>query len=143
MDDLTAFIKARLAEDEAAAKAADEGPWKAVPCVYGPPEDGYGEPHYYEIRSPLRGPHGDVVSHQTHEGGGVHGAANAVHIARHDPPRTLREVEALRRLVIIHNPGTDPCDPGNARLRAMPCEVLTFVAAIWSEHPDYRQEWAA
>ncbi len=81
-DDIIAFIKARLDEDEAAAKA-----W----LPFGNPD-----------------------------------AAAREHIARQDPGRVLREVEAKREIIRV-------CGR---------VYVLRCLAAVYSDHPDYRQEWA-
>jgi hypothetical protein len=104
MDDLIAFLNARLDEDEAAAKA-----WL---------------------------PFGNPTAEQCE------------HFARHDPARVLRDVGAKRRIVAWHEsectctwcdeegddlPGPDVTGYG--------CPTLLMIAAIWSDHPDYRQEW--
>jgi len=55
----------------------------------------------------------------------------------------LRHVATLRAIVEIHRIGYDPCDAHDASLKSVPCETLLHLAADWSTHPDYRQEWAA
>lgn len=81
------------------------------------------------------------------------------HIARHDPARTLREVEAKRALLAIHHPKVfhryhtpetccavcvtdhepymddDSPDP-------WPCATVLTMAAVYSDHPDYDPAWA-
>lgn len=121
MDELTAFITARLDEDEDEAREAlraHPGPWSADHASIN---DAAGN---------------TVVYDEYHWGGSAF-----AHIVRHEPARVLRQVKALQVLVSIHNPGTDPCDAHDAAMRTVPCEVLTCVAAIYSDHPDYRQEW--
>lgn len=64
-----------------------------------------------------------------------HGA----HIARHDPARVLRQCAAIRELVKIASdveamysiPAEDAAD-----------SIRKTIAAIWSDHPDYQQEWS-
>jgi len=73
MTDLTAFLNARLDEDEVAAKAAADGPWKSS----GPYVDAPGA---------------GIILQARH-------TEDAAHAARHDPARALREVEAKRRLI--------------------------------------------
>lgn len=126
MSDLVAFLGARLAEDEAAAKAAwgVEWDWRYVTRPFG------------ERPS----------------------IAHTVHMARHDPARALRDVEAKRAILAEHGPANggrnaDRCRVCTAithtgvghtdarRFRA-PCPTLLFLAAVYSDHPDYRQEWA-
>jgi hypothetical protein len=102
MDDLTAFVNARLDEDEAAAREA----------------------HY--------------------EG-------------QHDPARVLREVAAKRRLLdyAFANAAVIDGEWGGGstedEIRAGKChgvgadaamDVLTLLALPYSDHPDYRLEWA-
>ena len=80
------------------------------------------------------------------------------HIARHDPARVLRDVAATRTVVRLHVP-VDPDEPDIADVyepqicqtcgsgepneypRPWPCATLLAVASVWSDHPDYRQEW--
>ena len=122
MNDLTAFLNARLDEDEAAAKAAwgVEWDWRYVAQPFG------------ERPS----------------------IAHTVHIARHDPARVLREVEAKRAILDRHMPhqpafGGLACDwcsedvddrPQIAKER-WPCPDVRSIATVWSDHPDYRPEW--
>lgn len=71
----------------------------------------------------------------------------AGHIARHDPARVLREVEAKRRILEHHSESTLPngihlgtcmtCDNWE-----MPCPTLRLLADPYSDHPDFRSEWA-
>ena len=69
--------------------------------------------------------------------------ANGQHMARHDPPRALRSVAAVRAILAA-------CRPAAGRLAGRwvaytPEEWLEFalpvLAAIYSDHPDYRDEW--
>ena len=145
MDDLTAFTAARLAEDEAAAAAASDGPWQAW---RGRPGLGLRQLE-----------HGVTLPGQ--EAGSLASIAtaswmDAEHIARHDPARALREVTAKRaRLAyylhaqakldhIIAHPGEMSSGDegmwlGKAAAARMACR---YDAAIWSDHADYRPEWA-
>src|SRR6516162_9337625 len=83
-DDLAAFLRARLDEDEAAANATTPGPWMAGAerahlvdnVVYGQSE---WPDHIQQVCN---------VNYAQHKAG------NATHIARHDPARALREVAA-------------------------------------------------
>lgn len=139
MSDLIAFIEARLAEDESAALAASgttprlqkagfSAHWHTEPWY-----DGTGE------RCVLRaGVAGDLTSP-----GGIDLPAGE-HAARHDPARVLREVEAKRRLVSQHSPvvdGTQSTWAWFAGSESASEGVLKTLAAVWSEHPDYRAEW--
>ena len=57
-----------------------------------------------------------------------------VHIARHDPARVLVECEAKRRIVeeYTFDDGTPAREGENA---------LLYLAAVYPDHPDYREEW--
>lgn len=82
------------------------------------------------------------------------------HAARHLPERVLAECAAKRGIVELHQPEDDMCgvcshDIGytsdgyggeyyeNQRTgNDWPCATLRALAAVYSDHPDYRQEWA-
>jgi hypothetical protein len=69
------------------------------------------------------------------------------HAARQDPGRTLREVEAKRRILAEHRqsmPGwCVTCDvPGDLQGRTHGCTTVRLLSAVYADHPEYRQEWA-
>lgn len=165
VDDLVAFLRDRLDEDEAGVRAltvphdwhtgpGDDPDWtdEELVCMW-PPE--FHTP--YEQDKHWRGLT-------------VEGPATAAHIARHDPARVLREVEAKRRILDDllaaqhfvcddhwftccaatqeHDGGTCPrgdhqhsqaCTCGLADRTAQHVRTL---AAVYADHPDYRPEWA-
>lgn len=122
-DSLVAFLNARLAEDEAAAKAASE-------------EFGVSG-RWYRLEDAGKA---DL---------GIHGAQWA-HIARHDPARVLREVTAKRDILKRYwrfSEGRNGHGGLVDRLTAPPIAAamrpaMLDLAAVYSDHPDYRQEWA-
>lgn len=64
-------------------------------------------------------------------------SAAAGHIVRHDPARVLREVEAKRKAIETHRwHGPDGCAEDQF------CPLLTSMAAVWADHPDYQAEWS-
>jgi hypothetical protein len=145
-DDIIAFIEARLAEDEAAAKAATPGPWR-TPC--GPDDDD----------AVIEGTDGHAVADSHSCPDHPHrGASDALHIVRHNPARVLREVAAKRAILAEHGPANGGRDAdrcrvctaiahtgmghADARRFRAPCPTLLFLAAVYSDHPDYRAEWA-
>lgn len=91
----------------------------------------------------------------------------ANHIGRHDPDRVLREVEAKRAILAEHpadqngfkwiNGGATrvpdmrcatchevPDDPDYDNCCddfAYPCPTVLTIAAVYADHPDYRDEW--
>lgn len=77
------------------------------------------------------------------------------HIARHDPARVLREVAAKRAILDRHMPhqpafgglacnwcSEDVDDRPQIAKESWPCPDVRSLAAVWSDHQDYRQEWA-
>jgi hypothetical protein len=151
--DLITFIRARLDEDEGLANAAAKEQLYNVGGVLAKANwrsdgDGYvstigrvegcwdetlwpsDRPGYVERRMP-----GYVADH----------------IARHDPARVLREVEAKRRILdeVLHEIdfldhqvqmefGTGPM-PDYAEATVL---LVKLLAHPYSDHPDHRQEWA-
>lgn len=82
MTDLVEFIEARLAEDKALATENGGAEWRAGDEVIS--EESTGSVVIAELYGYL--------------------GADGQHIARHDPARVLREVEAKRRILAEHKP---------------------------------------
>jgi len=170
MDELAAFLAARLDEDEAAAKAAGEdhvcpdargGHWQDV----GDRHVRYGNGSGETLRSvDVTG--GPCLWYEQIKVRGDMDGHVAAHIARHDPARALREVAAKRkRLALYLNaeealaaalknaPPEDPAvahsyvrerisaNQASGRFTALEMSVR-LDASVWSGHPDYRKEWA-
>lgn len=123
-DDLAAFFAARLDEDEMAAKHATEGVWRdVVSDVRSTPEPYHG---------------GNVATADT--------MSTAAHVARHDPARVLREVAAKRAILGFYVEASQPTrELRRSIFRPALTEVLSAAVrvhvAVYSDHPDYRQEW--
>ena len=84
------------------------------------------------------------------------------HIARHDPARVFREVTAKRRildlyantlLLVEHPPVMGEGHPYAGKISAQDYmdakrelavlrPAVTALAAVYSDHPDYKHEWA-
>lgn len=128
MNDLTEFLLARVAEDEAVARGALD----------------------------VRNPGYEWEATQVHDRD--YGAIDEVSL---HPARVLAECEAKRRIVEEHPP-TDPIDrdgtcycqrclgqgtdvgyPDEWVQAWHPCPTLRLLAAIYADHPDYREEWRA
>ena len=146
MDGLIAFLKARIDEDKAGALAAAGGDGK-----YG------GRPNWSArfrwIVTDEADPDWAIVDlsplTEDRDLGG--------HIARHDPARALREVEAKRAILRNHRPawtdykdgdGIDrtsnecvECEPSGTPDN-YPCPTLRILAAVYSDHPDYDPAWS-
>lgn len=73
------------------------------------------------------------------------GAAHlAVHIAEHDPARTLADIAAVRRVIARHQ-GIHRCDWGELRMPEFwPCTAadLRALAVPYADHPDYDEDWS-
>ncbi|WP_328723300.1 DUF6221 family protein [Streptomyces sp. NBC_00247] len=139
-DDLVTFLRARLAEREAAALAASgAGPapsWQAL---------GTG---VYSLTDSLADDAPPLATTGPEIGGSDEDAARAEHIALHDPARTLREVEAVRGLLDRcgrPGPGETSSDPvsrsSTGGERADVDIAARHLALSYSDHPDYLVEW--
>ena len=62
-----------------------------------------------------------------------------MHVARHDPARVLREIEAKREIVNVCAAeiagNVNPSAIGNAEF------VLRLMGVPYSEHPGYQESW--
>jgi hypothetical protein len=145
--DLAAFLAARLDEDEAAAQAAAS--------VAGPDwhhaldDDGLG----YTVRLLSAAGSRLADTHRNDE-------EIAPHLARYDPARVLLGVAAKRAILAEHVNAQDlgapipavcnRCTTDEVQIRFFspteclpwPCPTVRALAAVYSDHPDYRQEWA-
>ncbi|MDP9949133.1 MULTISPECIES: DUF6221 family protein [Streptomyces] len=123
MDDLAQFLRDRLDEDEQAARAAHAPNWST---------DGRTGLHYGVEDGWMT----DALT-----------TADADHIARHDPARVLREVEAKRRLLTDYEENAADLDAQHAPDmdyvgRADGLETaLQHLATAYADHPDYRDAW--
>jgi len=120
--DLVAFLRARLVERAAKARAATPGRWVAN-------KHEYGAEVYTEA--------GEGVAYD-HDAGGV-SWDDADFIADHDPARVLAEVEAKRRIVA----GIADADAEAAYIIGTftAWDVLRLLALPYADHADYREEW--
>jgi hypothetical protein len=158
-DDLVAFLRERLDEDEAVARRAceyAEASWKldeefGETILWWPPE-----PHIAEQERK----HGLPVVSDQWRGQTIESSGQRIapHIARHDPARVLADVEAKRQLVRLHGRATlragggaqyfdtttvcRSCEP-NYQFRELswPCPTLRLLALPYADHADYCEEW--
>ncbi|MFI2562993.1 DUF6221 family protein [Paenarthrobacter sp. NPDC018779] len=139
MTSIIEFLEARIAEDEAAARACDVPAWS----IRDEPDE-----------------------HLWVEGLSIHAAdsnwdaciavADARHAVRHNPARVLAECAAKRAIMREHEldlgmrePYCDSCaewwmselGEGPPMVK-YPCPTVKAVAAVYKDHPDYQQEWA-
>ena len=146
---LTAFLLARIAEDEAAARAALQGPWEL-----GDDAHSLGQVIGSTFTIAVR----DQTAHP----------ADLAHIARHDPARVLAECAAIRALIadftaekheVVEDcwytcasateerDGGECCDDSR---RGTGCDcglefraraTLAPLASIYADHPEFDPEW--
>ena len=144
MSDLVEFLRARLGEDEAVARAASyphpkwivRKPWNdprdpnrpqvSTEMVYRP--DGSGTSTGIALTPP----------DQVYDGHKI-----VPHIARHDPARVLADVDAKRRIIadrehIDASAGDTEWHSGYSDGNY---DALRALALPYASHPDYRQEW--
>jgi hypothetical protein len=124
VSDLVEFLRARLDEDEAVARAAIQGPW----CLGSegakrPPED------ILFGRSPLRA---DARVQVADLSAAWEKHANGAHIARWDPARVLAEVAAKRRVPELYEELWDPSL----------YVVMQHLAQAYADHADYDPKWS-
>jgi hypothetical protein len=141
-DDIAAFIKARIADDEAAALATLDVNVRAAMKRGTPPPRWVQEGATIRDDGTARTPAVRVGHTWAHE---------AAHIALHDPARVLREVAALRAWAEWHEPGDDgkscsACMIGESDIYGQqyldyPCPQLRHLATIWGDHRDYKESW--
>lgn len=59
--------------------------------------------------------------------------------------RVLAECQAKRAIIAEHGGRppfhVDPCDAHDVDMRTIPCDTLRHLAAVYADHPDYRDEW--
>jgi hypothetical protein len=135
MDDLVAWLRACIDEDERAALAANvkqnDPDWWVSPVTAAPGN--------YTVRS--RRDNRPIARVQTLDGddipaGILDGDAVASHIARHDPARVLAEVKAKREIVrALEDQLRDDDTDETANW------MLATLAAIYADRPGYREEW--
>lgn len=153
MDDLVAFLRARLNEDEQAARSATPGPWTYNPgkmWLDGEAFEKFDRSKGLEFVS-YGGPW-PFVGCVAVTGLADHpqSMTDAGHIARHDPARVLREVEA-KRLILrdleqaelslsTAGPGTPPHDLMTGAVNTLR-RAVRLLAVPYADHPGYRTKW--
>jgi len=155
---ITEFLEARIAEDEAVARDASQGRWEVIPRGDQPTVQEAGIDAWLAITSSDPGRPKD---------------ANAKHIARHDPARVLAECKAKRVIIEQHKDWPvlverkpEFTEAGNDLhsmtyrvtqemvwlteqeyvkkfgVEAPTTNMIRALAAVYADHPDYQQEWA-
>jgi hypothetical protein len=110
------------------AEAATPGPWR----------DCGG----YVTAGPDGPPLVQVTDYGTHdeEDTGPQGQADSAHIARHDPARVLRDMEAKRKLLGDYAEATANDVDGSGWASALG-HTVRLLALPYADQPGYREKW--
>ena len=129
--DLADFLLARITDDENTARGSTAGPWRWFPGRAGLPAflestgataTHWGEGQSFEAPTVVLGSNQNSMLR-------VRGR-DAEHIAAWHPTRVIAECGAKRQVVEAL------ADAGDLR-----DVVLRTLAAVYADHPDYREEW--
>lgn len=129
------FLRARLAEDEQAAKHAVEGP-ASLATEWHVDRYRQGSEHHLTVADA----DGVVIAPEL--------GRQADHIARHDPARAAEFVRFVRMMIAIRNGlvaddhECEQCDGYRIEI-AMYDAIFRDMAKIWRTHPDYQEKWPA
>lgn len=148
---LTEFLLARIAEDEDVARGASEH--RTNTSSYNI-SDMYLR-HGQVAGMTWRATYDEVYAWGDDERGKIAAVGNfgttlTKHIARHDPSRVLAECEAKRQIIHQHGAGEGhECPDGFMNSAETDphtgwendCRTLKFLAAVYADHPDFREEW--
>jgi hypothetical protein len=129
MSDLVAFLRARLDEDEAVARAAvGRGVWDVCTGEWVTADVASRELVFAIVADGARTQAADLsMAWDADE--------RRAHIVRHDPARVLAEAAAKR--AILDALDLYEYEPEAAGLRL----AARCLAAVYAGHPDYREDW--
>jgi hypothetical protein len=135
MSDLVSWLTQQIDYDEQVAGAATAGPWatEGNGSIVGP-------------TGPLPKLAGHVVCSVGAWNVGRPTAADAAHIAVHDPAWVLRQVAAYRRILVRHQQYNGPvaceyCVGPDGEYVTWPCPDVRDLASIYSERPGFDPSW--
>ncbi|AKJ14751.1 hypothetical protein ABB07_33240 [Streptomyces incarnatus] len=129
---LARFLRARFQEEEQVARDAVAG---APGAVWGVMAD--------EIEQVLTSEDGGTTHTPMVQFGAEDPVKLLAHVARHDPARVLRELEAKRALLAEHRTRDDgTCATcREAGCPRSPCTTLRLLAVLYAGHPGYDDSW--
>ncbi|WP_336317944.1 DUF6221 family protein [Streptomyces lavendofoliae] len=145
LSEVWAFCSERLDDDDAYARAASEGPWRYDP---GKHWRRAGSSDYEEgVFAGPPGAQGMCIA-GTGQSNDPQSMADAAHIARHDPTRVLAEVAFKRELLAEHEPELHAAVNDRevtpvvvCRIDGDDCPFTRGLAALYDDHPDYKETW--
>jgi hypothetical protein len=131
VDDLIAFLRARLDEDEQAARKAAS----LCGCHPDAPSWLFGDDATDGRILVADDPHPQVKRRLRRRWNGSYdGLFMAEHIVRHDPAHVLRKVEAGRKLIEL-------CEEGWAEAGVGHLDAVRLAVYEWADHKDYQEKW--
>jgi hypothetical protein len=152
MDDLIAFLRAQLDEDERIARAVRVPPY----WHQGPGDD----PEWTDEELVCMWPpefHTPYERDKHWRGLTVEGPELAEHIATHDPTRVLREIDAKRQLLARggpfctsncddpdsepKNPDTNWTTPLEHHFDCAAYQAAQLLALPYTDRPGFREDW--
>jgi hypothetical protein len=142
--DLTEFLMARIAEDEAVARRCRQLSWEFDDGVDHAQREGMRRGYSIVPRPRVWGPDPSVGGGSQRLDGIAWG--DLEHMARHDPAHILAECEAKRRIIdLITEDCPHPWVSEDGRFKRMlggwchQCDaILRLMASAYSDHPDHR-----
>jgi hypothetical protein len=126
IEEIASFLRARWGEDEQAARASDPGPWEVGPSFGAKDSRVYVREEGDLIDSVGTCVIAGQVANKTRS------CENAIHIARQDPARTLRRIEANLDVLERYEANTVP---------EWPLFPLYAMTREYSDHQDYKPKW--
>jgi hypothetical protein len=148
VDDLIAFLRAQLDEDERIARAATPGPWRQHDTHLG--QYGHtatvlsGEGNDTELRAWLP----SMSQESWDETRNVWN--DAVHITQHDPARVLREIDAKRGTIDRYEFACNEAarldideEERESRVRVAAAfeSCVLCLAVVYADRPGYLESW--
>jgi hypothetical protein len=144
MNELIAWLRAQLDDDERVARAASMAPWlrdeaNASIRHSGPSASKSSEPFGMYVIASVGA---YDIGRPSHE--------DAEHIARWDPARVLAEVDAKRRILELHRRVPDNVAPRlgfsapdmcEVDAQTWPCPTVRLLVLPYAARPGYRDEW--
>jgi hypothetical protein len=128
MDELVQWLREQLDDDERTARAATDGPWTTMGQRVldpSPPSNRLGI--------------GMAVGHAA---ASADYNETAEHIARHDPERVLREIDAKRQLLYqFEQRGNSVRATVKPPTGGVWDDMLRLLALPYADRPGYREEW--
>lgn len=145
-DDLVQFLRARLDEDEKAARTASHALRKGAHWSL---DEWHGREQPHSLIAQGTADQPVALGHFTAD---PVPTEQAVHIARHDPVRVLAEVAAKREIVGLHHRVTkrstgsgggtvEDCSLCDHFPAQYPCMTLRLLALPYASHPNYNETW--